>query len=72
MNFEQYPFEKLTKLLENITPNEKYKIIQIIGMITIDNLNFSSISKGWFSMIRFLKKLNRDQAKVAETQSDNK
>ena len=26
MNFEQYPFEKLNKLLENITPNEKYKI----------------------------------------------
>ncbi len=25
MNFETYPFEKLTKLLENIEPNEKYK-----------------------------------------------
>ena len=26
MNFEKYPFERLTELLQDIIPNEKYEL----------------------------------------------
>jgi len=37
-NFEKYPFERLNELLENITPNEKYKL----SSLTIGEPQFST------------------------------
>ena len=38
LNFETYPFEKLTKLLKNIEPNKNYNILLLHQTVLDDNL----------------------------------